>query len=109
MTLTRQPDTYVVDAALAGNTAVSAVVGPFNPVEGVPMVLTLTGTWTGSVTVKRSTDAGVTKLALTDKGAAYAVFTANCNEPIAEESEGEARWYLDIVRTTGTIDYRLAQ
>lgn len=109
MSIAREPDSYPIPAPLAGSTAASVVAGPYNPIEGVPMVLTLSGAWTGSVTVKRSIDDGATKLALTDKGAAYAVFTANCNEPVAEESEGEARWYLDITRATGTVEYRLAQ
>ncbi len=109
MTLARSPDSYVVADPISGTTAASIQTAAFNPVEGVPIILTLSGTWTGSVAVERSTDGGVTYQGLTELGAAYGVFTGNCQEPIGEESEGEARWRLNITRATGTVGYRLAQ
>jgi hypothetical protein len=31
------------------------------------------------------------------------------NEPVWEESESQATFYLDIDRTTGTVEYRISQ
>ena len=39
----------VSTGALTGNAAVSCVVGPFLPVVGRSVILTLTGNWAGSV------------------------------------------------------------
>jgi hypothetical protein len=94
---------------VSGSTAADVVVGPFTPKPGKPIVLTLSGTWTGTVTVKRSVDGGTTKTALTAGGEAWGVYTGNVNEPVWEESESQATFYLDIDRTTGTVEYRISQ
>lgn len=96
-------------AALAGSTAASGVLGPYQPVLDRAVVLALSGTWAGTVRVLRSTDSGSTKLPLTVGGAAWAQFTAACCEPVWEESDGAARLYLDVVLTSGTLVYRMAQ
>ena len=94
---------------LAGSATVSGVVGPFLAVAGRLVVLALTGTWTGTVTVKRSTDGGATKLPLTIGGAIWGQYTANVCEPIWEEIEAGAGLYLDVALSSGTLTYRLAQ
>jgi hypothetical protein len=96
-------------APLAGTTNVTAILGPFQPVVGRAVVLSLGGTWTGTVKVKRSTDAGATKLPLTVAGTAWGEFTGNACEPVWEESEAAATLYLDVTLTSGSLAYRLAQ
>lgn len=95
--------------ALTGSTAASGVFGPFQPAAGRAIMLSLSGTWVGTVKLVRSTDGGVTKLPLTINGAAWANFTTNCCEAVWEESDSTARFYLDVTLTSGTLAYRLAQ
>ncbi len=94
---------------LAGTASASGVQGPFLPAIGRPVMLSLQGSWSGTVQVLRSTDNGTTKLPLTIAGSAWGVFTINCCEPIWEESEAVARLYLDIALASGNVTYRLAQ
>lgn len=96
-------------AALTGSTAASIVAGPFEPQPNRPIWARLTGSWTGSVTVQRSTDGGATKLPLTIGGQSWASFTANAQEVVAEESEAGASYYLAITLSAGTLGYRVSQ
>jgi hypothetical protein len=96
-------------APLTGSTAATGILGPWLPVAGRPVVLALTGTWSGTVSVKRSTDGGATKLPLTVGGLAWGQFTANVCEPVWEESETGAALYLDVALASGTLTYRMAQ
>ena len=96
-------------APMAGNTAVSGVLGPFQPTLDRPVMLALSGTWTGSVRVLRSTDGGVTRLPLTVAASPWAQFTANCCEPVWEEASSGAELYLDIALSSGTLAYRIEQ
>lgn len=95
--------------ALAGTTATALLAGPFIPVFGKPVVLTLTGTWTGTVRVLRSIDGGATRQPLTVGGAPWAVFSGNCCEPVWEEADSTAALYLDLMVASGTAGYRMAQ
>lgn len=95
--------------ALAGTMGASGVAGPFAPALSRPINLRLSGTWVGTVALKRSIDGGTTKDALTVGGDVWGVFTANCNEPVWEESEVGATYYLEFARTSGTLVYRVAQ
>lgn len=94
---------------LAGNASTSTVVGPYQPALGRAVMLVLTGTWTGTVAVTRSTDGGATRQPLTVNGAAWGQFTGNVCEAVWEESESAARLYLDITLASGSVSYRLAQ
>ena len=87
---------------VSGSTAVSAQSATIKSRGGTSFNLSLFGTWTGSVQVQRSFDAGTTWL---DRGAPD---TANIESVIAEPERGVS-YRLDITRTTGTIDYRLGQ
>lgn len=95
--------------ALAGTTAATGVLGPYAPAAGRAAILTLSGTWTGTVKVLRSTDGGTTKLPLTVGGQPWAQYSANCCEAVWEESEAAARLYLDVTLASGTLNYRIAQ
>jgi hypothetical protein len=95
--------------ALSGTTATALTAGPFAPIAGKPLVLTLSGTWTGTVRLLRSVDGGASTLPLTLAGAAWASFSANACEPGWEESEAGAVFYLELAPATGAIAYRLAQ
>jgi hypothetical protein len=94
---------------LTGTASTTSVTGPYQPALGRPVLLLLTGTWTGSVKVTRSVDGGATRQALTAAGNAWGQFTANVCEAVWEESESAARLYLDITLTSGSVTYRMAQ
>lgn len=95
--------------ALTGSTGASAVLGPFQPVVGRAVILSLAGSWAGTVKVLRSVDGGTTKLPLTVGGTGWGQFAGNCCEPVWEESEAAATLWLDAALTSGTLTYRLAQ
>lgn len=94
---------------LTGMTAIASTTSSYVPLAGRPLVLTLTGTWTGTVKLLRSVNGGTTKLPLTLAGAPWAEFTANVNEPVWEENEAAAVFFLQFTPLSGTIAYRLAQ
>lgn len=96
-------------SSLAATTATSVVAGPFVPVVGRSVMLSLQGTWTGTIKVLRSTDGGTTKVPLTVAGSPWAQFSANCCEPVWDESDAAATLYLDIGLASGSVSYRLAQ
>lgn len=106
VTLSRSSDPVT---PLEGSTAASLVVGPFAPAPDLPLHLELQGNWTGTVTLQRSIDNGATRTGLTAGGMAWARFTANANEPVWQESEAGATFYLDIVLGSGTLGYRISQ
>lgn len=99
----------VSTGALTGNATVNCVAGPFLPVVGRGVILTLTGTWAGSVQVERSVDGGATRVPLTAGGNLWALFSGNCCEAVWDESEAVAQLYLRIQLTSGAVGYRLAQ
>ena len=100
---------FVAAAALAGTMAASGLAGPFAPRAGRPVMLVLSGTWTGSVKVVRSLDGGTTKTGLTAGGAPWGLFTGNACEPVWDESEAAATLYLDVTLTSGSLTYRMGQ
>ncbi|MFO1254990.1 MAG: hypothetical protein U1E37_04900 [Sphingomonadaceae bacterium] len=95
--------------ALAGTAAMTSLVGPYQPVPGRAVMLTLSGTWTGTVRVVRSADGGATRQPLTIAGNAWAQFSANACEPVWDESESAATLYLEIALSAGSVTYRMAQ
>ena len=92
---------------LTGTMASSGLAVPFVPARGVPVVLTLRGTWQGSVRVYRSTDGGVTLDPLTVGGAPWALFTGNVCEAIWEENDPAAGLHLGVTLSSGVVDFRL--
>ena len=103
------PVSIPAPTALIGSASASVVVGPFTPNSNKPVILSLTGTWSGTVKLVRSTDGGTTKLPLTAAGQAWGVFSANCCEPVWEETAVGAALYLDITLGSGMISYRVGQ
>lgn len=95
--------------ALVGTASGASLAGPFAPAPGRPVVLALSGTWTGTVRLMRSTDGGTTRLPLTVGGLPWASFTANCCEAVWEESVSGAELYLDIALASGALSYRVEQ
>ncbi len=94
---------------LAGSASATTVAGPFTPQLGRTIWVTLSGTWSGNVQLLRSTDGGTTRLPLTAGGTAWGSFSAAANEPVTDESDGAATYYLAITITSGTLTYRVAQ
>jgi len=82
----------------------------FTPQLGRDMFLTLSGTWTGSVQVQRSTDAGATWNDITiGGGTTWGHYTANCDEVVATPTDSAGTYRLALTVASGTIVYRLAQ
>ena len=98
-----------VPAPLTGQTSGTLLAGPFSPAAMAPVFCTLSGTWEGSVTVKRSIDGGATLHGLTAAGAEWGMFGTNVCEPVWEESEAGADLWLDCRVSSGTLNFRLSQ
>ena len=96
-------------AQLSGTASTSQLVGPFAPALGLPVILSLSGTWAGTVTVQRSVSGGTTREPLTMAGNPWARYTGNACEPVWEESQSGATLYLDVVLTSGALTFRVAQ
>jgi hypothetical protein len=93
---------------LSGIATASGGFGPFVPDLGRPIWVRLWGSWSGRVTVQRSTDGGQVRAALTAGGAAWGVFTANVQEIVGEESVAGATWWLAF-EGTGTLGFEVRQ
>lgn len=96
-------------AALSGTAASAVTVGPFAPIAGKPVILSLSGSWSGTAQLLRSVDAGATRLPLSLGGSPWGIYTANVCEPAWDETEGGATLYLQLSPATGSVTYRLAQ
>lgn len=94
---------------LAGTAAGSQLAGPFNATAGRAVVVALDGVWGGTVRLLRSTDGGVTRLALRVGGQAWAEYTSPGCEQAWVETESGASFYLDIALTSGSVAYRVSQ
>ncbi len=94
---------------LTGTTMVADIAGPFVPMSGWPIWVTLSGSWHGKVTVLRSTDGGETKTPLTAAGSPWAVFERNVQEIIAVETSASASYYLQVEPTSGAVIFGFAQ
>lgn len=94
---------------LAGTASANTVAGPFVPDLDAPIMVSLSGTWTGRVAVLRSVDGGATKEPLTAAGQPWATFTANACEPVWEPTEAGATFFLQVSITSGTLTYRVSQ
>jgi hypothetical protein len=104
-----QEQPFVAAPALAGTLSASGAAGPFSPRAGRAVMLTLSGTWAGTVKLLRSVDGGTTRLPVTAAGQIYGTFTGNICEPVWEESEAAALLYLDVILSSGSLSYRMGQ
>lgn len=94
---------------LTGTTTTSGQTALYQPVVGRSVILMLSGSWSGTVTVVRTVDGGATCVPLTSGGAPSAIFTTNCCEAVWDESEAAAQLALVITLAAGTVTYRIAQ
>lgn len=94
---------------LTGSTSTSLIAGPFAMIRDRPVVLALSGSWSGSVKLLRSTDSGVSKLPLTAGGMPWATFSSNCCEAVWEEGVNGVQLYIDVSIASGSLTYRLEQ
>lgn len=113
MATTQQVILTVVQASstpLIGTANADGNSAAFTPQLGRDMYLTLSGTWTGTVQVQRSTDDGASWNNITVGGGnVWGRFTTNCDEVIDHPTDGNATYRLNIDIATGTVAYRLAQ
>ena len=84
----------VPGSPLEGQASADMLAGPFTPVPGRPVVLTLTGTWVGTVQIERSTDSGTSRHKLTAGGYSWGDFAGNACEPVWKEEEDGAELTL---------------
>ena len=96
-------------APLSGVAAAAAMAGPYTPAAGKPLILSLSGNWSGAVQLLRSVNGGATKLPLSLAGMPWGVFNANACEPVWDETESAATFYLQLAPVSGAVAYRLAQ
>lgn len=107
---TRAVTAAAASVPLAGSSAESGSIGPFVPDLERAIVVTLSGEWSGSVTVLRSSDNGATRHPLTFiDGSPKGTWSGNVNAAIGEESVAGATYYLQFARTAGTLTYRVEQ
>ena len=106
---TRSAQAIARSTPLAGTTSATTQAGPFAPDLGRPIMIALSGSWSGTVDLLRSTDGGATRLPVTAGGGAWGHYEANANEPVWVETEAAARFYLAIALVSGTLSYRVAQ
>lgn len=106
MVLTVDPKQDAATAPVSGSLAATGQSAVFTPSPGRPVRLRLSGTWVGTAKVQRKDRGDATWRDMTAGGAAWASFTANCNEDVDEASE-DAQYRVDFTRTSGTLEYRL--
>lgn len=96
-------------APLSGKAVQPVIAGPYLPIPDQPIHLQLSGTWQGTVALERSVDGGTTRQGLTVGGAEWAVFTGNANEPVWQEADPAASFWLNLQIASGEITYRVSQ
>jgi hypothetical protein len=79
----------------------------FSATTGRPIFLSVTGTWVGTIKVQRSHDGGDSWNDMTAGGAAWASFTANCDEVVDEAAHSALLYRVHFTRTSGTAECRL--
>ncbi|PZU15061.1 MAG: hypothetical protein DI606_00365 [Sphingobium sp.] len=97
-----------LSAPLSGSTGTGMMAGPFIPDLGREVILTLSGNFSGTVTLMRSVNGGASMLPATLAGRALA-WTGALNEIVWLETEAAAGLYLQIAVSAGTLTYRVAQ
>jgi hypothetical protein len=96
-----------VSGSAANGAAPSAM---FTPQLGRDMYLSLSGGWTGTVRIQRSTDNGSTWNNITiGGGQPWGVYTGACDEVVETPTDGASKYRLLFTISTGTVTYRLAQ
>lgn len=105
-----------VISASAGGTTVSGTAGtgnslsvPFEAEPGLPVWLTLSGNWIGTVVCERSDDGGVTWNRLTAGGRQLPGFAAAAHEAVLCEARGGIAIRLNFNLISGTAAYRVSQ
>lgn len=82
---------------------------PFTAEPYKPINVHLSGTWAGTVALKRRLPGETGYSGLTVAGSDWAVYTSNVNEQAWEENERQAQFIIDFSRTSGTLVYRISQ
>jgi len=108
------PTQLALSAAMcAPLTAVFTATGNsanFTPDLGRPVWVRLSGTWAGSMQLKRSTDGANWYPVTYSDGTVKGVWTGNVNAPITEETCAGAVYRLECTAyTSGTIAYEVRQ
>lgn len=99
--------TASVCVPLAGTSSGAQTVGPFIPELGRPILIALSGSWSGSVQLLRSTDGGATRLPLAPGGIVMGTYTAAGVDAPWIETESGAAFYLSL--PASGIAYRVSQ
>lgn len=92
---------------LIGTSTAAQVAGPFVPDLGRNIVVALSGNWSGTVQLLRSTDGGATRLPLTPAGITMGQYGAPGVDTPWVETEAGAAFYLSL--PGAGISYRVSQ
>lgn len=79
----------------------------FSPVAGKPFNITLTGTFSATVQLKRSFDNGSTWSALTVESTTLCSWTGNISTSWVE-TEANVLYRLECTYSSGTVTYRIS-
>lgn len=96
--------------AVTGSLSTTDNSAAFTPDLGRPIWVRLSGTWSGTVQLKRSTDGGATWYPITTgSGTVKGVWTGNVNAPVTEETCAGATYRLEVTLASGTLAYEVRQ
>lgn len=96
-------------APVASTASANGFSTVFSATPGYKLYLTLTGTWTGSVSLLRSTDGGFNWNQVTHQDGVPVTITQNCDESLTMVTQADVKYRLEFAVASGTIIYRLAQ
>jgi hypothetical protein len=94
---------------LSNTVSVSGTSVMFVPQLGYKIYLTLSGTWSGTVTLQMSRDGGASWGSITASGEIIGFYSGNCDESITLVSDPLVRFRLVYTIDSGSLTYRLAQ
>ncbi|NBC37379.1 hypothetical protein GTZ99_12540 [Novosphingobium sp. FSY-8] len=95
---------------VSGTLSASGNSGEFTPQLARPIWVTLSGSWAGSVQLKRSINGGSTWQAITTgSGTVKGVWTGSVNAQITEETCSRAIYRLEATLTSGALTYEVYQ
>ena len=98
--LTTSPTAWGESLNTGGHTSPLTFIGPFN--------ITITGTWTGTVTLKRSFDGGTTWVPVTSATGTAMAWTANVSTSFTEPEMG-VQYRAEAALSVGPAVVRLSQ
>jgi hypothetical protein len=102
--------TAASSSPITGTVTTTGNTPTFTPQLGRDMYLTLSGTFSGTVQVQRTTDNGSTWNNITISGGQqWGHYTGACDEVVETPTDSASKYRLSITLSSGSVTYRLAQ